>query len=79
MSVRIYKGRTIEAKQQHLKTGKWTTRVRIFVHGGYEVTATDYFAKDEWDTEEKAIRYCILFGKQIIDGKVHPEPIKPIE
>ncbi len=70
----LYKGYIIESRtKQRRDTNEWTTEIHIEKYTDKGVTATQYFANNEYNSEDEADKYCILFGQQIIDGKIHPE------
>jgi len=50
--------------------GRWTTDVTIERHDGASVTTCQFSASRTFETKEEAIRHCINFGRQIIDGQV---------
>lgn len=70
-----YRDHDIEARLDHLKTGKWTTKIYIYSNEGENTVTTEYFAANQFDTEEEAVKHCFLFGKKIIGGKIHPKKI----
>ena len=73
--VQYDKDHSIEARPDHLKTGKWTTKIYIHRKEGSNTVMTEYSAANQFDTEEEAVKYCFLFGKKIIEGDIQPEKI----
>jgi hypothetical protein len=66
-----YKGYIIEARPQQLvDDGRWTMDVNIERHDGERVNLRGYSADNSFETRDDAIRHCINFGRQIIDGEV---------
>ncbi len=61
-----YRGFTITARPLPLGSGEWNTEVRL-MRGD---TVKPYYAKNTWKSEEEAVKYCLEFGRRIIDGEV---------
>ncbi|MDA2935005.1 hypothetical protein MYX82_11790 [Acidobacteria bacterium AH-259-D05] len=66
----LYKGYEIQASPLHLKSGGWSLETYIFAYRGADIHHRHFTALDTYSTEVEAIRHCLTFGQQIIDGKV---------
>ena len=65
-----YKGYLIRPAPLHLPdTDEWNIELYIEKDRGGDTKNRKFSAGDTFKTEEEAIRHCIHFGKQIIDGK----------
>jgi len=64
-----YTGYLIRPAPLPLATGEWNLEVHISKDRGSDVTERKFSAANTYKTEEEAIKHCINFGKQIIDGK----------
>lgn len=51
----------------------WTLEVRI-APAGRRTGARRCRAPNTYDNEDLAIKHCFEFGRQIVDGKLHPRP-----
>ncbi len=52
------------------KSGHWTVNIRIERHVHGTLNAKPFYASNTFPTREGAVRRCVAFGKQIIDGQV---------
>ncbi len=65
-----YKGYLIRpATLQLAASGEWTLELYIAKDKDSEFVERKFSAGNTFKTEEEAIKHCINFGKQIIDGK----------
>ena len=65
-----YKGFEIEATPYQLaETGLWTTHFYIWKHRGNCSTNKEFNAANPFGDREEAIKNCLNFGKQIINGQ----------
>jgi hypothetical protein len=65
-----YKGFEINAVPYQLAdTGHWTVHIFIWKHRGHESTEREFSAANTFENKEDAIKHCLNFGKQIIDGQ----------
>jgi len=53
------------------KPGGWTLVVHIKPMGR-KLGGRRHRAPNLYDSEEKATRWCLEFGRRIVDGKLHP-------
>lgn len=68
-----YQGYVIEpATRQRQKPAGWTLQVRI-TPAGRRTGTRRCRASNIYPTQEIAIQRCLEFGRQIIDGKLHPK------
>lgn len=68
-----YKGYFITASSKKLaESEKWITELCIAKSYDSELPAREFSTPDQWDSEREAIDNCVIFGKQIVDGK-HPD------
>ena len=66
-----YKGYIIHATPYQLAKDKsWTINIHIKRHTGSGVNDKNFSAANTFPTKTEAIKHCLRFGKQIIDGKV---------
>lgn len=63
-------GYEIEAHPDRLQSGEWSLNIDVVVHRTDRVTARNFTALDTFPSEVEAIKNCLNFGKQIIDGEV---------
>ena len=71
MNEATYKGYVIHATPKQLRdSGKWNMDLTITKHHGNHVAEKKLFAANTFDTEDEAIKHCIGFGKQVINGQV---------
>ncbi len=66
----IYKGYTIECDLQELADGRWSFETIIYKDKSYGVVDKIFPAESIYKTKEEAIKNCINFGKQIVDGEI---------
>ena len=64
-----YKGFVINPAPLPLAEGGWNLQVYIEKHRDSDVTMRQFSAGNIYETEQEAIKNCLIFGKQIIDGK----------
>ena len=65
-----YKGYLIRpAPLQLADTGEWSLELYIGKDKNSEYVERQFSAGNTFKTEEEAIKHCISFGKQIIDGR----------
>jgi len=70
MDIIQYKGYEIHAVPLELAdTGLWQINIQIFRHSEQETKIRPFSAADSYKTREEAVRNCIQFGRQIIDGQ----------
>jgi predicted nucleic acid-binding protein len=66
-----YKGYHIKPASRQLPNSlRWTTSLTIWINKGYEIVERQFFAANTFEREEEAIRACVEFGQQIIDGRI---------
>jgi hypothetical protein len=53
--------------------------VNIWKHRGGSSTSENFSSKNTYKTKEDALKNCLIFGKNIIDGKCNSLSIKNIE
>lgn len=65
-----YKGCFIHpAPQQLADKGRWSLNLTIGKDNGNEYVQRQFSGSNTFETEEEAIRHCVNFGQQIIDGE----------
>jgi hypothetical protein len=65
-----YKGYLIRpAPLQLADIGEWSLELYIAKDRGSDITWRKFSAANSFKTEDDAIKHCVNFGKQIIDGK----------
>ena len=65
-----YKGFEIEANPYQLAdTGLWTTHIYIWKHKGQGSTNKEFSIANPIGNRAEAIKNCLNFGKQIINGQ----------
>lgn len=65
-----YKGFEIEATPYQLAdTGLWTTHIYIWKHQGQGSTNKEFSSANPFRDREEAIKNCLNYGKQIINGQ----------
>lgn len=71
MTTELYKGHEVHpAPEQLTETGEWTVRVFIAHNKGRETVEKPFSASNTFKTQEEAVKHSLIFGKQIIDGKI---------
>jgi hypothetical protein len=66
-----YKGHVIQARPFQLAdSGRWSLDITIERDTGDEVIVRPFSASNEFENRDEAVRHCINFGRQIIDGEV---------
>ena len=66
-----YKGFEIAATPYQLKENwHWTIHINIWKHSGYKSIEREFSAANTFEKKEDAIKHCLNFGKQIIDGQL---------
>jgi len=65
-----YKNFEIEAIPYPIVGKKWTLSVSIWRHKGSESISRPFSGSNVYDSKNEAIKNCIDFGVQIIDGKI---------
>lgn len=69
-----YHGYTIEPTTRPKGTpAAWTLEVRI-TRAGRRTGARRCRAPNTYADEDLALKHCFEFGRQIVDGKLHPRP-----
>jgi hypothetical protein len=58
------------APYQLAECGEWAMEVHIRRDQGSHMNKKPFYAKNKFKTKEEAIRHCLEFGKQIIDGRI---------
>ena len=66
----MYKGYEISVNLIPLETGEWNTTIWITKDTEKGRKEKSFSGPDTFKAEEKAIQYCIAFGKKIIDGEI---------
>ena len=67
----IYKGYTIQPALRHLvDTGQWELNVFISWSTEDDEDSRHFVKTGRYATEEEATAQCIVYGQQIVDGKV---------
>lgn len=65
-----YKGYLIQAAPYRLaESGEFTLNISILHDAGDAINIRNFSAGNTFKTEEEAIYHCIVFGRQIINGK----------
>jgi predicted nucleic acid-binding protein len=65
-----YKCYLIQAAPYQLAdSGEWTINISIWHDTGSAVNIRNFSAANTFNKKEEAIQHCIIFGRQIIDGK----------
>ena len=65
-----YEGFVIEQVPDQLVAGGWTVNLFIENHQGNHIDVRQFSAANTFPTREEAALHCVIFGQQIIDGKV---------
>ena len=65
-----YEGYEIAARPYRLVAGGWTTDVDVSRDHGSHIDVMRLTARNVWNTEEEAVRQCLLFGAMAIDGQI---------
>jgi hypothetical protein len=65
-----YKDYEVHAASLLLPSGEWSLEVHITSQQGDEIQTKPFTGSDTFFSEVEAIRHCLDFGKQIIDGEV---------
>lgn len=66
----MYKGYIIEASPDELPdSNEWSVNIYIEKDKGFGSKCRNFSAKDTYKTKEETIKNCLIFGRQIIDGK----------
>ena len=74
-----YKGFEIEATPYHLADADlWTTHIYIWKHQGDGPRNKEFFSDDPFGDREEAIKNCLEFGKQIINGQFNGYSVKDL-
>ena len=74
-----YKGFEIEATPYQLAdTGLWTTHIYIWKHRGQGSTNKEFSATYPFGGRDEAIKDCLNFGKQIINGQFEGCSVKDL-
>ncbi len=67
----FYKGYEIRPTPDFLtESEEWSIKLQILIDKGYEVIERSFSATGTYKSKEEAIKHCINFGRQIIDGNV---------
>jgi len=66
----LYAGFVIKPRPFHRQSGEWTLDLRIWRDGGDAIGAREFHGRDTFPTEAAAIRACVRFGEEIIDGRI---------
>ncbi|MFX0202438.1 MAG: DUF6566 family protein [Candidatus Hodarchaeota archaeon] len=67
----IYKGYEIRPAPYQLQgSERWNINLYIAIEKGNQRAERNFTAGSSYETKDEAIRHCINFGKQIIDGQV---------
>ncbi len=65
-----YKGFEIAATPyQQAENGHWTIHINIWKHRGHSSSEKEFSAANTFEDKEDAIKHCLNFGIQIIDGQ----------
>ena len=66
-----YRDYVIEANPHELHDdGRWSMDIVLERHDGSGIEVRPYTGANTFATKEEAIRHCINFGRQIIDGQI---------
>lgn len=66
-----YKGYLIQAAPYQLAdSGEFTININILHDTGTAVNSRNFGASNAFKTEQEAIRHCMEFGRQVIDGEI---------
>jgi hypothetical protein len=66
-----YEGYVIEATPHQLADdGRWTLNFNIERHEDDHTKVRPFSASNTFETRAEALRHCLNFGRQIIDGQV---------
>lgn len=64
-----YRGYVIEAcPHQLVENNRWRLETTIERHTGDTVEIQQYSAGDTFESRDEAVKHCLNFGRQIIDG-----------
>ncbi len=65
-----YEGYTIQAAPYQLAESlEWEINIYIRREHGDHLSERNFKALDSYPTRDEAVRHCLQFGQQIIDGK----------
>lgn len=71
MDVVLYKGFEIKASPHQLAdSGAWSLNIYIANHAPGVTRERGFSTSDTFASREEAVRHCLDFGRQIIDGEV---------
>lgn len=74
-----YKGFEIEATPYQLAdTGLWTTHIYIWKHKGQGSTNKEFSSANPFRDREEAIKNCLNYGKQIINGQFEGRSVEDL-
>ena len=61
----------IEVRTGQLRDdGRWTLAINIWRDSGAEAVVTPFSSSTTVATRDEAVQHCIIFGCQIIDGRI---------
>ena len=68
---KTYKGYTIEARPDHLRTGEWMVLVHIVHDFGSHLKVKPFMPKEDvrYGSQAEAIDACFVFGAWLIDNE----------